>query len=272
MALMICGHPRSGTTLLRNLCHLHPSAAVTNEFGAFHFPGSSPRAYRRYVLRRWAGKGLLGHRTLVSTGAQTRRSLSLSLLRRHLFTARYVAGLWTARRRKPDVALVDKLYRAYFPEVLVCGDKMPDYVFDLDEYVGLEGLSIVVLYRDCRDVTRSTLEMARREWANRDRANFEKMSTAQKVAERWVRSIEIMERHRSSLHVVRYEDLVQKPRETLGALGDFLGVDAERFRFDLVRESSMGRHRQGLSEDELAAVLATAGPTMRRLGYLDAAA
>lgn len=268
MALMICGHPRSGTTLLRNLCHLHPDVAVTNEFGAFKHLGASYAEYSGYVRDRWRAKGLAGHKTLVTVGPHVRRALPLHLARRHAFTARYLFGLWTARARTPDVSLVDGLYRASFPGARVCGDKLPDYVFDLDEYVAMDGLSIVAIYRDCRDVASSALQKARVDWQKNDRGSYDRMRSPERIADRWVRSIELMEKHRRRIHIIQYEELVRKPREVLPALAAFLGVEADGFPMDRVRDKSIGRYRERLSEDELSVVEDLAGPTMRRLGYV----
>ncbi len=267
MALLICGHPRSGTTLLRNLCLHHPQLAVTNEFGAFHCLGSTRREYSRYMLRRWWKKGLGGHKTLLTTRVNSPRSLVLGIMRRHIFTMRYLLRLWLARRRTIDAALVDNLYRSLFPDALHSGDKFPDYIFSLDQYAALDDLSIIVVYRDCRDVTSSALERARKEWKYHNPAGFRKMRTAEQIAKQWVRAISLMEKHRDRVHIIRYEDLVHMPRETLSALGDFLGVSGEDFPFDLVRSDRIGKHRSGLSAEELEVVLRVAGPTMRQIGY-----
>ena len=76
-----------------------------------------------------------------------------------------------------------------------------------------------------------------------------------------------METHRDRLHIIRYEDLVQMPRQTLSVLGDFLGVCGEDFRFDLARGDRIGKPCSGLSAEELEVVLRIAGPTMRQMGY-----
>lgn len=54
MVLLIGGHPRSGTTLLRNLCHGHPEMTVTNELGSFSEPGRRYWTYGYSMLRRWS--------------------------------------------------------------------------------------------------------------------------------------------------------------------------------------------------------------------------
>jgi hypothetical protein len=53
MVLLIGGHPRSGTTLLRNLCNGHPEMTVTNELGSFSRPGQRYWTYSYSMLRWW---------------------------------------------------------------------------------------------------------------------------------------------------------------------------------------------------------------------------
>jgi hypothetical protein len=52
MALIIGGHMRSGTALLRNLCHGHSEITVTMEFGCFNGLGKPFAGYARQTLRR----------------------------------------------------------------------------------------------------------------------------------------------------------------------------------------------------------------------------
>jgi hypothetical protein len=181
---------------------------------------------------------------------------------------RYLLRLQLSRRPIVDAALVDSLYRSFFPDVLYSGDKLPDYVFGLNQFTALDDLSIVVIYRDCRDVTSSALKKARDEWKYHDPASFRRMGTAEQIAKRWVRSISLMEKNRDRLHIIRYEDLVQMPRETLSALGEFLGVSGEKFPFKVVQDNRIGKHRNGLSAEELAIVMRIAGPTMEQMGYV----
>ena len=126
-----------------------------------------------------------------------------------------------------------------------------------------------MIYRDCRDVTSSHLKLARTSWSNqwwiRDQ------DTAEKVATLWVAALESMERHRDRIHIICYEDLVREPRRVLAALAEWVGFDPAAFpetTLNSVREDGIGKHRSGLSEQELEAVMNIAGPTMARLGYV----
>ncbi|MBA3562613.1 MAG: sulfotransferase [Gammaproteobacteria bacterium] len=65
MVLLIAGHPRSGTTLLRRLCNAHPDIALTHEVGTFLYLGSSYKEYRRQLIRRSWDRSVLNNRTLL---------------------------------------------------------------------------------------------------------------------------------------------------------------------------------------------------------------
>jgi hypothetical protein len=97
----------------------------------------------------------------------------------------------------------------------------------------------------------------------------EKINTAEKIALSWVRSIELMERHKDKVHIIRYEDLVLEPGPVLKALGDWLGVDPAGFPKGLAHPASFGKYKTGLTGEELETVMELAGPTMARLGYTD---
>ncbi len=96
-------------------------------------------------------------------------------------------------------------------------------------------------------------------------------------------------RHR--MHVVRYEDLVREPEETLRGVAEFSGVpfcpamlDAAAYRgesetgvwtpnssYDLPAEgiytASIERWREALNDDEIATLNALAGPELALMGY-----
>jgi len=182
-----------------------------------------------------------------------------------LFLFRYLIGLRCYRNTLIGAREVEAVLRRLFPHATIVGDKFPLYVFDLDKLVTVPDLFRVIIYRDCRDVTRSALEMSRTKW--RGRRFAERLGTAEKVAREWVRAIELMERHADQVHVIRYEELVAAPQPVLEALGKYLGVDPQGFRHQRIHVTSVGKYRQGLSEHDLRDVIAIAGPTMERLGY-----
>jgi hypothetical protein len=102
----------------------------------------------------------------------------------------------------------------------------------------------------------------------RDLPMAQKLDTPGKVAQAWVLAIQAMEKHRQKVYSIRYEDLVREPRRTLNALAHWLDVDPAGFRDSLVRDTSVGKYRTGLTASELAEVNEIAGPTLARLNYL----
>lgn len=267
--LLIGGSARSGTTLLRDLCDTHPDITLTHEFGTFLALNQPYRAYRRQILRRWRAQGISQCAVLRSSPISSRRRSWAISMRSHAFTIRYLEKIRRFRQGTVDLPAVAATLREIFPRPRVVGDKMPKYVQLLDTLAPMSGLAIVIIHRDCRDVTSSHLNMVRTMW--RDERWIRTQDTAEKVAARWVEAIEAMERHRDRIYILRYEDLVRKPRRELAALGEWLAVDPTGFpeaSFRNVRDDSVGKHEAGLSERELEAVMNVAGPAMSRLGYV----
>jgi Sulfotransferase family len=258
--LLIGGHQRSGTTLLGELCKHQRDIVITREFGNFLALGWPYKAYGCQILKRW---WVVQSKWAFVPASEQRR---LMLLHNFLFVIRYLRKVHRARRGRVDLAAIETALRSLFPDARFVGDKWPGYIFSLDKFVEQDEVYLLMIYRDCRDVVSSTLEQARTSW--RESAFVEQMNTAEKVARRWVHAIEEMERHRSRLHIIRYEDLIGEPQQELRRLGEWLGVAPQRFSVQLVRDTSIGKYKKGLSADELSVVAEIAGPTMARLGYL----
>jgi hypothetical protein len=250
MVLLIGGHARSGTSVLRAVCNRHPEMRVTSEVGSFLPTISSYRAHCIHVLKR-----LLANKYSFSSSHH-----NVSFVRLYLFTA------YRFRQQVLDSRAIEAVLRSIYPQAKIVGDKWPDYVFQLEKLAAIDGLRIVIIYRDCRDVVSSTLIKARTDWRGRPFAK--QVNSPEKIAARWVRAIESMERHREQLHVIRYENLVQHPQGELEALGRWLDVDPRGFPFKIIRNTSIGKHKTKLSAEELARVIDIAGPAMRRLGYM----
>jgi hypothetical protein len=121
----------------------------------------------------------------------------------------------------------------------------------------------VMLYRDGRDVVSSFLKKDRAE-----RLPSQPPQTARETAARWVESVDAIRRHAERLFVVRYEDFVSDPDPVLKSLAAYLGVDPAGFRSGRVHERSVGKHRTGLTPEELRDVMEVGGGTLRQLGYL----
>lgn len=257
--LLIGGHARSGTTLLRHLCNSHRDMVVTNELDFLSGLGRGYARHSMFLLRRLWGRTLNGIAFGYGIGPARRGAA---------FAARYLTALRRNEGGVIDVASVQRALGVVYPHARVVGDKTPHYVFLLDSVAGTPGLSCLIIYRDCRDVVSSMLERVRTVW--RKRSWSRNADSAEKVATRWVRSIELMERHQAHICSVRYEDLVARPRSELERVAQWLAVDPEGFaeaRIRSVAPASVGKYRTGLTPDELATVMHVAGPTMARLGY-----
>ena len=261
MALIIGGHIRSGTTLLRNLCNSHPDIAVTMEFGNFIGLGRPYRRYSRQLLKRqWRRRD---HSVLVQGNRENRWGL---LLQSYAFMVRYLSVLRREGKSRIDVPDIEAALRSIFPAARIVGGKTPPYVFLLDRLAYVDGLDCLIVHRDCRDVTNSVLEKVRTDW--RDKPFVGNFDTVEKIALRWVQAIELTERYADIVYTVRYEDLIQNPQGELDRVGEWLGVDATRFPAAIIRTTSLGKHKDGLSNAQLSTVLRIAGPAMARLGYL----
>jgi hypothetical protein len=266
--LLIGGRARSGTTLLRDLCNLHPEISLTHEFGTFMGLNEPYPAYRDHIVGLWRAQPILFCR-IMRTRRMKRRLSSWALsMRGHVFALRYLRRI---RRYGPgpiDLPAIEATLAELLPGAAFVGDKNPEYVHLLDKLAPTNGLSTVVIYRDCRDATSSYLKLARTTW--RDKPWIRYSDTAEKIATRWVDAAEKMERHRDRIHIVRYEDLVQEPLPVLTNLAEWLGLDPEGFAardLSFVHAKNIGKHGHGLTEREVEDVLRVAGSTMARLGY-----
>ena len=265
MILIISGHQRSGTTLLRRVCDGHPQMKVANEFGCFSDVGYSVGqavrarlAQYRLVDGRWAFDSRFA--------AHPRRHwLNLS------FTLRYGWHLARVANGKVSVADVGQALQRQFGETAVVGDKLPQYMPLLPQFLAHPSVKVVIIYRDCRDVTSSFLEKVRTVWQTREWAD--EVNTAEKIAQNWVTQIEQMEQMAeqfapAQVHIIQYEKFVTNPQPVLADLATWLGITPTGFPLQQVRASSIGKYQQGLTEAEVTQVEAIAGPTLERLGYL----
>jgi hypothetical protein len=261
MALMISGHPRSGTTLLQQLCDGHPELGVTNELGNFTHLDQSYLAYARHLFERWRRvQGGWAFDVAYADQHESLRANNLRFILRHLgYLLRRGPGRVTVRR-------IEAAYRISFSQARILGDKWPHYLFILDRFVDNPDLMHLVIYRDCRDVTSSFLKQVRTTWREADWVG--KIDTAEKIAQRWVRGIDMMERYADKVYIIRYETLMQQPRTELNRLADRLAIDPAGFDSEMIRTTSIGKYQTGLTETELKTVMAIAGSTLACLEYV----
>lgn len=251
-SFLVTGHLRSGTTVLTRVLNTHPDIGATFELGAFRGLDTPYGEYRRGLR--------LGYRDrpVVRVGAGTPRARRWASRR---FVAAFRWRLWRRRQSPVTLEIATEILSRCLRRACV-GDKLPAYVFELDELASLPGLRRVVIVRDCRAVTASTLERVRTAWSGRSWT--ERLDTPEKAAGNWLRALESVERNATRLHVLRYEDLVDDPGACLEVVATYLGVDPRGFDAGLIRRPVA---RKGLQGRDLAAVEATAGEAMRRWGY-----
>jgi hypothetical protein len=260
MILMICGHPRSGTTLLQTLCDSHPEMGVTNELGNLTVLNQSYLTYTRHLLDRW--RRVQGKWAFDVAYAHQSNRLALNNLR---FVGRHLATIWQTYGGAVTAVTVEAAYRRAFPQASIVGDKWPHYLFNMDKFVAEPDVKRLAIYRDGRDVTSSFLKQARTTWQHMDWVG--NVDTAEKIARRWVLSIELMEQHADRLHIMRYEELMQQPVQELTRLADWLAIDPAGFDAGMIKPTSIGKYQNGLTAEELDTVRAVAGPTLARLHY-----
>jgi Sulfotransferase domain. len=263
---MVGGHVRSGTSLLRELCNRHPEMTITHEFGTFLELGKPFPVYKRAIVNRWKRSPFLGFRVFRSDRKNTRVRRWFRSIRGHVFAYRYLKQLEGSANGSVQFETVEAILKQIFPTRIV-GDKWPDYAVHLDRLTPLfeqHDARCLIIYRDCRDVTSSTLFHARTVWKNEE---WIKGATAEKVAQRWVNTIEMMEKYRNKIHTICYENLVKTPEKEISKIADYLQVDPKGFPIQMIRKINIGKHATGLTEEELSDLIRIAGPTMTRLGY-----
>lgn len=262
MPLIIAGHERSGTTLLRNLCNEHPDMAVTMEFANFHGLGRKKTGYIRRLIQHWRRNR---HRSFLIQGPEETKIINV--IKSHLFVIRYLFFIYAQKRSYADISVLDDILRRIFPKVRVVGDKMPNYIWELNQFAAIPNLHRFVMYRDCRDVTNSIMRMVRTKWSNQP--FIDQFDSIETVAQRWCLSIELMESNSKNTCSVKYEELISNPGPILETISEELSIDPAGFPIDMIRPpKSNSNYFSSLTKSDLNTILRIAGPTMERLGYI----
>jgi len=235
----------------------HPEVMLTMEFRNFtHLGAPLPRYAERVLWHKWT-------RDVVSLthGAPRWRSRPDGAA----FVLLYALGmLLSSRGGRVTLQSIRSTLHTILPWARVVGDKYPGYIYNLDRLAAHPELKPIVIFRDCRDVVASVLDMARTEWKATPFA--QSLNTTRKVADRWVEAIAFQERNTERILAVPYEGLVTQPAPVLTRLGSYLGLDPAGFQAQVLRSDSIGRHRTSLTDEDLRIIDEVAGETMRRLG------
>ncbi len=257
--LLIGGLSRSGTSMLQQLFNNHPQMTITYEFRSFI---NTDKRFLEYYrgLRKNLWKGLT--RRYTSKHTKTRK------LSDFVFSWRFVFKILRRGHRKVSIAHIHETLQSLFPNATYVGDKYPSYLWHLSKLCAYDGIRIVIIYRDGRDVVQSILARVQTDWKDKVWAK-KNLSTPTKIATRWVRAIETMEQYADQIYIIRYEDFVTNPTAELAHLAGYLNVDPAGFDHDQIKSSSVGRYKQMLTKEQIAEVVKIAGPTLERLGYID---
>lgn len=253
---LIGGHQRSGTTLLFELCNGHPDIRMMYEFGAFMDLNHSYPVYRKNMYRYWWSNRLKPF----DRSSTDQRFL---FIRNLILILKYIAGIRNYHHMSIDAVAAG--FEKLCPDARIIGDKYPDYIYSIDWLVEIEELSCIVIYRDCRDVTSSALQKVRNDWKKKTWSG--KFNTAEKIARRWVRAIELMQGNLDRICAIRYENLISNPQDELRLLGSYLCVDPDLFPKQIIRDTSIGKYKKGLGREELTSVYDIAGKHMADWGY-----
>ena len=260
MILIITGQQRSGTTMLRYFCHSHPQIAVTHEFGTFLPVGWPYQNYAEAIdQHNQTVRGDWGYVKTCRTAWQTQWHNTL-------FTLYYLYNLRQMGIENVDFTAIESALQRLFKRATIVGDKLPDYRLTLPQWIAHEQIRCLFIYRDCRDVTSSFLAKKRGDW--RGKAWAESMDSAATIAQCWIDDMEQVEQLGSRAFIIRYESLVTQPGQVVPGLARWLGVSPEGFNTRILNAHSIGKYKEGLTAAELAEVLAVAGPTLARLGYV----
>ena len=253
-SFIIGGHPRSGTTLLAELCNSHPDIGVTFEYRSFRNIGKRYSEYRRHLRRDFV------QRPILREPGKYRR-----IVKSFLLHYRFTRSVRKYADHQVNLQAVVRAYGDVFQRSVV-GDKWPAYIFNLQALTSLADLKRIIIYRDCRDVALSAVKMATTAWPD-DRLGGQ-LDTVQKATMRWVEAMRQLEEYEDNVHTIRYETLVQQPQQTLTRLGEYLQVDPGEFQSQMIHSRSVGKHKGELSEEQLKQIETIAGSLLEKYGYL----
>jgi hypothetical protein len=164
----------------------------------------------------------------------------------------------------------------------------PDSAASLMRELHPQGRELIVV-RDFRDMLSSMLAFNEKrgvEGFRRDRAASDVEYIEQNIGNSAWALANAWERRSDQAHLVRYEDFVLRPRETLQSLLDYLALDSSEATIDEALgaaskphqaadahrtadspESSIGRWKNDLNADQKRACDAVLGPALETFGY-----
>ena len=277
--LVIIGAPRSGTNLLRDLVCQAPGFAtwpcdeinlLWRHGNARHpddelAPALATPAVARYMRRRFSDIARRSHAATV-VEKTCANSLRVGFVDRILPDARYLFILRDGRD-----AAASAMHRFKSP-------LDPAYTLKKLRYLPLPDLPLYAAQFAHNRITR-VLRRDRRLafWGPRFRGfrEFARSATlAELCARQWRECVDAATRDFAQIDParvlnLRYETLVSRPRESLGALFAFLDMHdaASSVDFSHVSSDGIGRGRESLQAPHAGSALDLMAPTLARLGY-----
>ena len=207
--IIILGHPRSGTTLLRRLLNGHSQIACPGET---HLLTACARFLRAEKTADGVDMGVLAGLTFAGFS----EAEVIADLRRFAFSYFAKHAERQGKRRWAEKTVFDTFF---MPEIeQLCGDQAffvgiirhgLDVAVSTNDFCQAAGMFPEALHAYVRRFP-SPVEAFAHSWADANQA-----------------LVDFGERHPENCVICRYEDLVEAPEETLGAVLDFVGETFE---------------------------------------------
>ena len=259
--VFIVGAPRSGTTLLAQILSRHPDIIIFNETALYDFLSLHENEESHEVTLLLSK--YLAERVDIRITGNKESSKDFGLL----FTADECKAIKNDLDEYVKNINTECTYQQlfiYFMESIArhkgkrrYGEKTPNHAFHLDKIISdFPTAKIINVVRDPRDFVRS-YKYAWRMKGSRDPGGVKKLYHPLVTANLWMRSDNAFNRfskqHVETCHDVRYEDLVERPEETIIRICHFIG---EEFTPDMVKvrgsNTSFSSKREELARWERA--------------------
>ncbi len=105
-----------------------------------------------------------------------------------------------------------------------------------------------------------------------DRPQFRGLTTTvEEAAEQWFRANTVIVSHQSFLHrylIIKYEDLVERPEDTLHTVLNHCGLDTKGFPVPVFEKKNNEAQIARLTREEVDIVTRIAGPMLHHFGYV----
>jgi hypothetical protein len=257
--LVIGGTQRGGTSLLMEFINAHPLIDL--------FPREN-RSLSFYGLTTYVHLIAVGQKLLV-----LRRSREFSFDSKRVIL-RYLMQILKETSLFGFVTL-DTIHTALIntfadEDTLYVGAKYPAYLLDYPRFIHRDNTKCIFIYRDARDVIASNLMRVRHDWWKHF-SWVEQFNTIEKLCQYWLLAMDCIhdiQRLNTNVLIIRYEDFVSQPQAIANQIGEHLNLDPSLFSVNEPNTSSIGKHVEMLTAQEIALIEDITGDMMRTFGYL----